>query len=358
MKTLINLNDYLTEKKAVIKKRYTENNPTNSIYTSTKIRNALFSAMADGYLTEDEIQKILFELNTNKTWLKRNTFLFNISEDQGGITTYSLSPYGQRIRSEANKLNEGLSIPHKEHGKKLVNIFVGRFQPFTLGHVKVFEQMHKKNGHPIVVFLVKGSKPDLNKNPFDADLQQLMFTAMTKQYSFLQAAIVVPNAGIDTLFAAIRPSYEPVLWGYGTDRKKSYDNMINKPEYRKELNVNSEFTGFEIQRSDDDVSASKVRNAIKIDDETLFKKMTPKSIHRFYKTLQTELNSIKENEAGTTVLNPNMNVQSMGAVELPGNPGAMNSFSSQIPGSGDIPNTKKKQKLLSFNKFLKSITLK
>ena len=65
---------------------------------------------------------------------------------------------------------------------------------------------------------------------------------------------------------------------------------------------------------------------------------------------------IKENETGTVGLNPNMNVQSMGNATLPGNPGAMNSFSAQTKGSGDLlePTKKKKKKkrLLSFAKFL------
>ena len=63
---------------------------------------------------------------------------------------------------------------------------------------------------------------------------------------------------------------------------------------------------------------------------------------------------IKENEAGTVGLNPNMNVHSMGNVTLPGNPGSNNSFSSQKIGSGDLlePIKKKKKRLLSFNKFL------
>jgi hypothetical protein len=65
---------------------------------------------------------------------------------------------------------------------------------------------------------------------------------------------------------------------------------------------------------------------------------------------------IKENEAGTVGLNPNMNVQSMGNTTLPGNPGSMNSFDNQKTGSGDLleplKKKKKKKRLLSFDKFL------
>jgi len=57
-------------------------------------------------------------------------------------------------------------------------------------------------------------------------------------------------------------------------------------------------------------------------------------------------------------LNPNMNVQSMGDPTLPGDPGTMNQFQSQIVGSGELIEPikkKKKVKLLSFDKFLQII---
>jgi hypothetical protein len=72
--------------------------------------------------------------------------------------------------------------------------------------------------------------------------------------------------------------------------------MINKDSYREQLGVDPDFTGYEIFRTDDNISASKVRNALKVDDEKTFKKMTPKSIHGFYRTLQDILQPIKENK--------------------------------------------------------------
>tara|TARA_B110000285_G_scaffold18148_1_gene17697 strand:+ start:1 stop:948 length:948 start_codon:yes stop_codon:yes gene_type:complete len=144
--------------------------------------------------------------------------------------------------------------------------------------------------------MVRGGKPDPEKRPFDEDMQQAMFAKMKKQYPFLEASFVVPNGAIDTMFAAARPAYEPMMWGYGTDRKKAYGNMINKQSYRDDLGVDPSFKGYEIPRTGENISASKVRNALKIDDERTFKKMTPKSIHGFYKPLQTIMQPIKEND--------------------------------------------------------------
>ena len=303
MDNLSNINDFVNEKRVVVKRRYTEKYPAKNVSTAARIRNAVLDAISDGHITEEELTKILSEIQAHNRWLKRNSKLFNISEDENGVKSYSLSPYGHRVRKVTRSvdpftqpLTEALKVPHKERGKKPVNIFVGRFQPFTLGHVKVFEKMYKENGLPVVVFLVRGGKPDPEKRPFDEGVQQAMFAKMAKQYPFLETAIVVPNGAIDTLFSAARPAYEPIMWGYGTDRKKAYDSMINKDRYRQELDVNPDFKGYEIFRTDDNISASKVRNALKIDDEKTFKKMTPKSIHKFYKSLQDILGPIKESK--------------------------------------------------------------
>ena len=296
MDNLKNIQDFITEKRVTVKRRYTEKYPAKNVSTAARVRSAILDAVADGHLTEDEVNNILSEIKAHKRWLKRNLGLFNISEDETGIKRYSLSPYGHRVRTATAPINEALKVPHKEQGKKKVNMFVGRFQPFTLGHVKVFEKMYKENGKPVVVFLVRGKNNDPEKRPFDEEMQQAMFAKMAKQYPFLETAIVVPNGSIDTMFAAARPAYEPVMWGYGTDRKKSYGAMIDKQSYRDQLGVDPDFKGYEIFRTDDNISASKVRNALKIDDEKTFKKMTPKSIHSFYKQLQNILQPIKENK--------------------------------------------------------------
>ena len=47
--------------------------------------------------------------------------------------------------------------------------------------------------------------------------------------------------------------------------------------------------------------------------------------------------NLNESVYNTVHLNPNMNVQSMGNVTLPGNPGSLNAFPAQATGSGDRP---------------------
>jgi len=86
-------------------------------------------------------------------------------------------------------------------------------------------------------------------------------------------------------------------------------------------------------------------------------KLPEKTLRDYAKTKETDLPDHVEE---TVTLNPNMNVQSMGSVELPGNPGSADSFATQKVGSGDNPEPKKKKKikLLSFDNFLDLMTTK
>jgi cytidyltransferase-like protein len=194
--------------------------------------------------------------------------------------------------SPVSHLSEALKIDYKDQGVQPVNIFVGRFQPFTLGHVKVLETLYKANGFPVIVFLVKSKtvkKEDAAKRPYDVDTQIAMFNKVQKEYPFLKEVIVVPSAAIDTMFNQLRPNYEPVLWGTGTDRMKAYGYMVDNDKYREELNVRSDFALHEIKRGDDDISATQVRNSMLDDEYNLFKKLVPKSLHGMYDELKQKL---------------------------------------------------------------------
>jgi len=234
------------------------------------------------------------EFKTFEEYLKMKQVNESFEDPIESLSEERVLNFSQFANLERVDLNEALNVPYKERGKQKVNMIVGRFQPFTLGHAKVFKQIHDQNGLPVVVFTVRGKKIDLEKSPFSEETQQAMFAKMQKEYPFLEAMYIAPSAGIDTLYSMMRPAYEPVLWGFGTDRKKAYEYMINKPEYREQLDVDPDFKGYEIKRGDEDISASKVRQAIKLDDEKTFKRMTPKSIHDMYGVLQDVLDPVLE----------------------------------------------------------------
>lgn len=95
MKHIKNFDDFLFEKKVQIKRKWGQYSSKN-ISTAAKVRNAVFSAIGDGIITEEELKKVLTELGANKRWLSRNKNLFIVSEEDG-IFSYGLSKYGKKI---------------------------------------------------------------------------------------------------------------------------------------------------------------------------------------------------------------------------------------------------------------------
>ena len=208
--------------------------------------------------------------------------------EEDGVMDFKTFKINDTLKGQTNPINEGLKVNHPERGAKEVNMFVGRFQPFTLGHVKVVEHLHKQNGLPTVIFLVKAKKKkaeDNFKRPFDETMQVNMIKQVMKEYP-IETVYVIDTAAIDKMFNAMRPKYEPVLWGTGSDRMKTYGYQVNNPKYRGELGVEDSFRLEEIPRTDDNISATKVRNALLDGDEKTYKSMTPKSMHKMYKLLK------------------------------------------------------------------------
>ena len=208
--------------------------------------------------------------------------------EEDGVMDFKTFKINDTLKGQTNPINEGLKVNHPERGAKEVNMFVGRFQPFTLGHVKVVEHLHKQNGLPTVIFLVKAKKKkkeDSFKRPFDETMQVNMIKQVMKEYP-IETVYVIDTAAIDKMFNAMRPKYEPVLWGTGSDRMKTYGYQVNNPKYRGELGVEDSFRLEEIPRTDDNISATKVRNALLDGDEKTYKSMTPKSMHKMYKLLK------------------------------------------------------------------------
>jgi cytidyltransferase-like protein len=241
-------------------------------------------------LNDEMVQQI------NKVVDRINEIVFVENTDENAIYDYNNFMLHNKIKTKIS-VNEALTVKHVEQGKELVNMFVGRFQPFTLGHAKVLEAIHKENGYPVVVFLIKAKskkKGDEFRKPYSEDLQIKMFKQVQRQYKFLKEIIVLDRGAIDYMFNELRPKYEPVLWGTGSDRMTSYGYQVNNDSYRDQLNVRSDFGLFEIPRNDDNISATQVRNALLDNNEKEFKKTTPKAIHKMYDTLKVELEKSME----------------------------------------------------------------
>ena len=169
--------------------------------------------------------------------------------------------------------NEAVAIldVKKEKGKTKVQIITGRFQPVTSGHTKVVEQMKSKFKEPIMIVLIKGEKLrlDKEKNPLDEDTQIKLIKKSLG--SKIKDVMVTTDGFIGTIVDSLRrKNMEPVAFWLGTDRLENYKNQVNK--FGKDLDLDLKLE--EVKRTEDDISATKVRDSIKNDDFSVFSKLT------------------------------------------------------------------------------------
>ncbi len=155
-----------------------------------------------------------------------------------------------------------------------VNVIVGRFQPLTLGHIKGAEEVWKKYSLKTVFCIVDTPESKLNdKHPFPSDL--IIYNNDIKEEWFGGFAPVM-NADIGKIAKACRGiDFEPVLWTCGTDRVKSYEKQCIE-KYIEMYDLDPSIRVNEIKRTDDDISASKVRECIKQDDFKGYCDLMPK----------------------------------------------------------------------------------
>ncbi len=177
---------------------------------------------------------------------------------------------------------EALAIKdvNKDIGKYECSVFMGRFQPPTAAHIKIIDDAVKKYKQQVVVAVVKSGN---EKSPFSFKLVKEILQKSCKQKP---RVIELKSGFIGDFISPIRDfGFEPYVLLAGSDRINGYKAQVKR--YTDELNL--QLTVKEIKRGDDDISATKVRQAISDDDIETFKKITSKGSHKFFKKLQKEL---------------------------------------------------------------------
>jgi len=195
----------------------------------------------------------------------------------------------QKALDKVQKLFGEKSVTFKDYIDTLISektnkthgIYSGRFQPLTKAHTMIIEKMAKENDSG-TVFLVKGKKTskDKDKNPFDSDIQLEMLKKVLPKN--VEVKILPTGFFIDELNEM---SYNHYNIYAGTDRVKMYKGFKKYLDEDKTLDITT------IARTDEDISATKVRDALKNDDEETFKKMTSSKIHSMYEDLKNIINN-------------------------------------------------------------------
>lgn len=167
---------------------------------------------------------------------------------------------------------------------KKVNIMVGRFQPFTLGHLKCLNAIRKSTGVPTLLCVIPGNGDE--SHPFMGSVQDKMYKKLSSAYPELIAGVkYIKNAFIESwVVAANDLELEPVSWTCGTDRFAAYDNMVRK--YSEEYGLCPEFKVVELDRADDNISATSVRKCLKNDDREGFSGQMPECLWGMYNKMR------------------------------------------------------------------------
>ena len=106
--------------------------------------------------------------------------------------------------------------------------------------------------------------------------------------------ITIRSADIVLIGEELRKrNYEIASWTCGTDRFETYNRMSTK--YHEQAGLSDDFELIEVARSDEDISATKVRNCLLEDDRSGFFLMMPKSVKRddyLFDTLKEQIDKV------------------------------------------------------------------
>lgn len=177
-------------------------------------------------------------------------------------------------------MNE-LTLSEPREGAEPVCMFVGRFQPFTNGHLACAQYVRKELGMKTFILPTHGNGKQ--EKPIMGPVQDKMLEKVRSAHSDLIAGVEYGfGAKIDSNVELIRNlGYEPVAWITGSDHEAAYKMMVER--YGKELKLDPNFRMVILGRDPEDtgvagVSATKVRDAIMAGNKEEFARMMPNEL--------------------------------------------------------------------------------
>jgi glycerol-3-phosphate cytidylyltransferase-like family protein len=180
-------------------------------------------------------------------------------------------------------------LPNLTKGKTPVVVTHGRFSVPHAGHFGLFElawkEGKKKGAEKLIIVIVMGklSSKDKDKNPTTFKQRKSL---IGKGLKGIPHEVVLSNAGYTGSIIDIlrEKDMEPIVFTGGPDRIDDYTNQLKKSG--KDWNSDAVVVGVKGDRLAGGASATKVRQAIRDDDEKSYKKYMPKGLHSEFKKLQ------------------------------------------------------------------------
>lgn len=209
----------------------------------------------------------------------------NISEDP----FYSFDDFISKLETIDNSSNKEI-IPSENEGKD-INVIMGRFQPFHLGHLKMAKFLKEKNGFPTFIIAVHPGHNKSGKSPFKKDLVSQYLDDIAEKNPDIEGFLIVERGLLGSAVAKlVDMGFNPHLVGAGDDRVSDYEKQI---EYIKLSDIGDKIPrGFKLVETPRSISATDVREKLLAGDYAGFKKLVPKELINFYNTLVA---SVREN---------------------------------------------------------------
>lgn len=159
---------------------------------------------------------------------------------------------------------------------KKVNIVIGRFQPMHYGHYKCIEEAWKEKSIPTVICMIDVPENKVDeRHPFPTTMLVDLYKDLFKRDPKIADVVMIKSADIVKIAEELKKKgYIIASWTCGTDRIDSYTKMSDK--YKDQAGLADDFKMIEVKRGDEDISATKVRQALLDDDRTTFLKMVPR----------------------------------------------------------------------------------
>ena len=173
----------------------------------------------------------------------------------------------------------------EQKNPKQAAIFAGRMQPFHIGHQKTIDIALKKYGKVAVIIVAgKATSKDKTKNPFSFSERKKFVRRVypnASKVKILRAdSAFIGDEKTPGLVGIVRNAgWEPIALYAGEDRIPNYQTMAKR----------ADLDNFKIEQAARVTSATKVRDAIKKDDQKTFKKLVPKELHSLFSLMKEKV---------------------------------------------------------------------
>lgn len=187
----------------------------------------------------------------------------------------------EKFKTFIKESENDLANINKNVGSKEVTVFMGRFQPPSKMHIDIIKKTYNKFNNEIVIAIVNNKSID-ERHPFDYSIQEEIFK---KALINVKYSLININTGFIGEFVDIlrKEDKEPTVLICGSDRVKTYNEQLKR--YKETLNLNINI--FEIKRNSEDISSTKIRSALRVDDYIEFKNNVDKTTYDLYKKMKS-----------------------------------------------------------------------